>query len=180
MSIKILFFSFLLGAILFFMPSITFARSVISGQVVDAETGMPIEKVAIYIYWGKYGFGPPGLDGGNAQVEVAEDLTNEKGFFKIPKYSTLLKHYSMAVYKKGYVCWSSDKIFPTWEDRKDFKLKNKMVIKLEKFKEEYSKEDHARFTIFSQVGTGLSGVFDGAIEPEIDLFYGINKRSRGK
>ncbi len=144
MSIITLSISLFMLLVLFLVPAITFARSMISGQVVDAETGEPIENAAFYINWYKY-TGLPGWTSAS-HVEVAEGYTDAKGYFKIPKYSTFFKEYRMAIYKKGYVCWRSDKIFPTWENRIDFKLKNKMVIKLDKFKEEYSKEDHARFT----------------------------------
>jgi hypothetical protein len=178
MSKKTIFLSLITLLVLFFIYSITFARSMITGQVVDAETGKPIENAAFYINWWKV-TGLPGLTVG-VDVETAEGYTDAEGNFNIPKYSTFFKRYQMAVYKKGYVCWSSKEIFPKWEDRKGFKLKNKMIIRLEKFKEEYSKEDHARFTIFSQVGNGPSGVFDNAIKSEIELFYGINKRNRGK
>jgi len=149
--------------VLVFIPAITFSRSIISGQVVDAETGKAIKNAAVYIFWGKAGGGPPGLSG-DVKVEVAENLSNSEGFFNIPKYSTLFKYYTMTVYKKGYVCWNSEKIYPTREERNGFKLKNKMVIKLEKFKEEYSIEDHARFT--NSMAIWSSGVFYKATEAE--------------
>lgn len=154
-------------------------RGIIKGRVVDAQTGEPIEKAAVYIYWSKMGKGPPGL-AGYVDVEKAEDLTDSEGFFKVPKYSTWFKDYSMAVYKKGYVCWSSEKVFPTWKERKDFRLKNGMVIKLERFKEEYSKEDHARFTVFMSINKESPGVFDEAIKSEDELFGKIFRRDRRK
>ena len=155
-------------------------RSMIKGQVVDAETGKPIKGAAIHIYWGKPGSGPPGLAASGVQVEVAEDLTDGEGFFKVPKYSSLFKHYYMAVYKKGYVCWISEKIFPTYEERKGFKLKNGMVIKLEHFKEGYSRDDHANFTISSKIGTGGPHLFNAAIKTEEELVTEIFRRNRGK
>jgi hypothetical protein len=174
MSKKANFISLITLLVFFFMYSTTCARSMISGQVVDADTGKPIEKAAYYIYWYKINWFF-GLTSG-VDVETAEGYTNADGYFKLPKYSTFFKEYRMAIYKSGYVCWNSDKIFPTWEDRKDFQLENKMVIKLEKFKEGYSKEDHARFTIFSKLGTGPSGAFRNAIQSEIDLYFKIDKK----
>lgn len=153
------------------------ARWMIRGTVLDAETGKPIEKAAVHISWWKSGSGPPGL-AGDVQVEVAEDLSGSEGLFEVPKYSTLLKEYGMAIYKKGYVCWSSEKIFPTWEERKDFKLKDGMVIKLERFKEEYSREDHARFTVFSKSGIGGPGLFYDAIKSERELSYEEAQKKR--
>jgi len=154
-------------------------RWMIKGTVIDAETEKPIEHAAVSIYWGKSGSGPPGL-AGDVQVEVAEDFTDAEGHFEVPKYSTLLKHYSMAVYKKGYVCWSSEKIFPTWEERKNFKLKDGMSIKLERFKEKYSREDHARFTVFMSINKKSPGLFDSAIKSEDELFGNIFRRKRSK
>jgi hypothetical protein len=167
MSKKTIFLFIITLLVLFFMYSITFARSMISGQVVDAETGKPIENAAFYIHWWKV-TGPPGLTSG-VDVETAEGLTDSNGNFNVPKHSTFFKEFQMAIYKKGHVCWSSEKIFPKWEDRKDFKLKNKMVINLEKFKEGYSIEDHARFTIFAAIS--CKSEFDVAIEQERKIKY---------
>ncbi|MFH1672417.1 MAG: carboxypeptidase-like regulatory domain-containing protein [Pseudomonadota bacterium] len=170
MSTKLSVTSLILICILLILSTSAWGRSIITGQVVDAETGKPIKGAAVHIYWGKPGSGPPGLAASSVEVEVAEVLTDTEGFFKIPKYSTLFKHYDMAVYKKGYVCWSSEKIFPTWEDRKNFKLKNGMVIKPERFKEGYSREDHGRFTVFMSTSRNAPGLFDNAIKLERLLF----------
>ncbi|NYT20079.1 MAG: carboxypeptidase regulatory-like domain-containing protein [Methanosarcinales archaeon] len=140
---------------------------------MDAKTGKPIEEAVVFISWRKTGSGPPGL-AGNVQVEAAEDLTDTEGLF----YSTLFKDYHMVVYKQGYVCWNSEKVFPTYEQRKDFRLKKGMLITLERFKQEYSREDHARFTIFSKVGISESGLFDEAVKAEKELFRKIFKRNR--
>ncbi|MBU4010372.1 MAG: carboxypeptidase-like regulatory domain-containing protein [Proteobacteria bacterium] len=160
LSISLLFF-------LLFMFSVpAFGRSMVTGQVVDAETGKPIENAAVYICWTKPGAGPPGLAGEDI-VEVAETLTDSEGSFKIPKYSTFLKQYEFTVYKNGYVCWNSRDIFPTYQKRKDFRIKDGMVIKLEHFKEEYSKEKHAIFTTVSS--SWSKGVFDQAIQSEKEI-----------
>jgi len=151
----------------------------IQGRVVDAETGKPLEKAAIYIYWSKRGPGPPGL-AGYVDVEVSEDLTDDKGLFKVPKYSTLFKNYTMAIYKKGYVCWSSNKIFPSYVRRKNFRLKNGMVIRLEPIKEEYSKEKHASFTLDSSVNRKSPGLFEAAIKSEMELERKMLRRNRRK
>ena len=61
-------------------------KSTVTGRVVDAETGKPIEGAAVHIYWGKPGSGPPGL-GGEVKVDVAETLTDADGRFEVPKYN---------------------------------------------------------------------------------------------
>lgn len=177
MNVKLSISSLLLMFILLILSTSASARSIITGQVVDAETGKPLENAAIYIYWGKTGSGPPGLAGG-VRVEVAEVLSDAKGLFKIPKYSTFFKHYRMAVYKKGYVCWSSEDIFPTYEKRKGFDLEDGMVIKLERFKEEYSKIAHANFTLSSS--SDRRGLFEDAIKSEIEIEREFLRRNRRK
>jgi len=144
------------------------ARRMIQGRVVDAVTGKTIEKAAVYIEWSKIGSGPPGL-AGSVRVERAEDISDAEGIFHVPKYSTLLKDFQMAVYKKGYVCWSNEDIFPTYEKRKGFRLEDGVVIKLERFKNEYSKEKHAYFTTISSTGRKGNGLFEQAIKSEIEL-----------
>ena len=169
-------FGFFIILMMFFSLASCSARSMITGRVIDAETGNPVANAVFYIDWYKV-TGPPGLTSAE-EVETAEGYTDAEGYFKVPKYSTFINKFQMAVYKKGYVCWASDKIFPTWEDRNDFKLKNKMVIKLEKFKEEYSKERHAEFTTSADLGAGPSGVFNDAIRSERELLMKVYKRKR--
>lgn len=154
-------------------------RMIIDGRVVDAQDKKPVEGAAVWIYWSKPSFGPPGL-GGSVIVEIAEDLTDVQGMFQMPKYSTLTKNYRMAVYKKGYVCWSNEDIFPTFGKRTGFKLKNGLVIKLERFKEEYSKIRHASFTISSSTGCSSTGIFGKAIESEEALLLESRRKKRGK
>lgn len=157
------------ASIILSLSAPVWGRSMVTGKVVDVQSGQPIAEAAVYIYWGKSGSGPPGLASGTVKVEVAEDLTDADGGFSIPKYWTWFKEYRMAVYKKGYVCWSSRKIFPSYEERKGFKLKNGMVIKLERFKKEYSRKKHALFTTASSINRPGLGIFYKAIESELDL-----------
>ena len=179
MNAKLSVSSLILICILLIISTSVWGRSIITGQVVDAETGKPIEKAAVHIEWLKSGSGPPGL-AGYERVEVAEDLTDAQGRFKAPNYSTLFKDYRMAVYKKGYVCWSSEDIFPTYEERKGFRLKNGMVIKLERFREEYSREKHAIFTTVSSTSRRGGGLFDNAIKSEDKIVDEIFRKKMGE
>jgi hypothetical protein len=151
----------------------------ISGQVVDAETGRPIEGAAIYILWTKQELWPPGL-AEEVRFEQAETLTDSEGRFKVPKYYSPFKKGKITVYKNGYVCWNSWKIFPDWRERKGFKLKNKMKIGLERFKEEYSKEAHAHFTTLLSIGCKKE--FRKAInmEEEINRYYIRKKKNESE
>jgi hypothetical protein len=49
------------------------------------------------------------------------------------------------------VAWRNDFVFPGWKERTDFKYQNDMVIKLEKFREEFSHKEHLDF-----IGYGIS------------------------
>ena len=154
-------------------------KTTVNGRVVDAETGKPVSGAAVYIYWGKPGSGPPGL-GGKVKVGVTEILTNAEGRFEVPKYYSFFWHFYLAVYKQGYVCWSSRKVFPTYEERRDFKLKNGMKIQLEHFNPEYSRSKHAYFTLVASVGRIGGGLFDRAIKDEMRIVRKNIRKNRGK
>ncbi len=149
----------------------------IQGQVVDSETGKPIEGAAVAIEWYEYKFGPPYASGYN-QIETAEDLSDAEGFFQLPKY-TFKDHY-MGVYKTGYVCWNSEKIFhpealfyeTRFEKREDHKLKKGMVVKLAPFKETYPRDKHASYTVkvAGRLSASTIGIFGEAIKSERELY----------
>lgn len=121
----------------------------VKGRVVDATTGTPIEGASVAIRWmGKRISGciAP-YASGDYTVKGAKDVSDENGYFTIPKY--LLKSCYMGVYKEGYVCWNNRHIFLQGEPRKEedqfgvrtyrtkdrtwFHVKNGMVIELEPF-----------------------------------------------
>ncbi len=136
-------------------------RRMITCRVVDAETGEPIGGAAVYIYWSKLE-GSIGLSH-EATIERFEDVSGEQGYTEIPKYS--FGRYYMVVYKRDYVCWSSDKIFPSWTRRDSFNLKNGVTISMERFRPEYSRKDHVRFIRFMTVGRDVS-IFNDIIDQE--------------
>jgi len=165
-------------------------RWTITGQVVDAETGEPIENAVVNIKWLEPGPGPPGMRA-TVTTEEAEDVSDAKGRFKLPKYSSLLatRRFRMAIYKKGYICWSSVRIFPkeyiwtgkewtfpTMKKRTGFTLDDGMIIRMEPFKEQYSREMHALFTtsISAPMRTGL---FSDAIAEETKLSGEIARKN---
>jgi hypothetical protein len=153
------------------------ARSIIKGKVVDLDTGKPIEKAAVYIDWWKVK-GIPGL-WHSEDVESEETLTDDQGAFEIPVYSTLVNEFTMAVYKMGYVCWSSERTFPSYEKRSDFSLRDGMTIKLEPFRDKYSREKHADFATWASGSS--TGVFSEATKPERQLQYDlIRKKAKEK
>lgn len=159
----------------------------VKGQVVDAETGKPIEGAAVAIKWYEYKFGPPYASGYN-KIETAEDLSDAEGFFQLPKYT--FKHHDMGVYKTGYVCWSSDTIFhpdrlfyeTMFEKRKDHKLNDDMIVKLAPFKADYPRDKHASFTVrvWSRLSLRKSGPFGSAIDSEYQLDIKNLRKNIGK
>ncbi len=158
-------------------------RSMVKGQVVDAESGKPIEGAAVAIKWYEYKFGPPYASGYN-KIETAEDLSDAEGYFQLPKYTS--KRYYMGVYKIGYVCRNSEIIFnperlfyeTRFEKRKDHKINDGIVVKLAPFKTTYPRDKHASYTV--NVGGKLSipgfGLFDKAIESETQLYIKYFKK----
>ena len=160
-----LFMSYIITIIsLFLMGAATTgcAKNIIRGNVVDSETGQPIEKAALFIEWMQRK-GMPGLTY-SSKIESIETLSDSEGSFEVPLHSVRTHDFKLIVYKKGYVCWSSERVFPSFEKTQDFSLKDGMLIELETFKPHYSREKHALFVMQSSVGS--TGQFFQAIEEE--------------
>ena len=122
----------------------------VSGVVVDAKTGEPVEGAVAIAEWNvTKGVGHTYHD----VVKVEEVVTGKDGrfFISAPTKGPFNKPY-VVVYKPGYVAWRNDDIFPSWEKRKDFKFGRDVKIELEEFKEGYSREQHHVF-----MGSGFIG-----------------------
>lgn len=159
--------SFLMCALIILLTTGCGARYMVKGQVVDAKNGKPIKGASIAIHWiGKKtdAFFAPYANGGYT-IEKTKEVSDVEGFFIIPKY-VVYTEYEMGVYKKGYVCWSSRKIFLKGEpikDRTDYRVRDGMVIELEPFTATDMKvrARHASFVVnISRVSGGLSGIGD--------------------
>jgi hypothetical protein len=123
-------------------------RYMVKGKIIDMDTGQPIEGAVVSILWKKVSEWLPGLGTSYKILEQFDCFTGPDGEFKIPKRASITDSflsYRMAVYKKGYVCWENEDIFPTYEKRKGFRIKYGMTIELDPFKEGYSKSRHAAF-----------------------------------
>lgn len=114
----------------------------ITGTVVDAETGKPIEGAVVLAEWTKrHGIG----DYHTESVKVVEVLSDKDGKVKISGiFDPFVDPPDVTVYKKGYVAWSNRSIFMDG-GRDDFAWKNGYVFKLERFKPEYSYIKHDSF-----------------------------------
>jgi len=132
-----------IGIIFLLFLGATGCESEITGIVVDAETGQPIEGAVILVEWTKqHGFGLTYTE----SYKVVEVVTDKEGKASIEGVSSpFVSAPRVTIYKKGYVAWNNEFIFPDWKKRTDFKWGNNYVFKLEKFKPEYSYDKHTFF-----------------------------------
>ncbi len=129
-------------SLLFFL--ITGCYATITGTVVDSETGEPIDGAVVLVEWTvTKGFGLTYTK----SYKVIEAITDKEGKVTVSGVFNpfVNRPPHIVAYKKGYVAWNNEFIFPTWEKRKDFKYRDGAIIKLERFKEEFSCPDHVSF-----------------------------------
>lgn len=138
-----------------------------SGTVIDAETGKHIEGAVILVEWtytsGKW----IGLRT-TSSYKVVEVITDKEGKFKVSGVlNPLIDSPRVTIYKKGYVAWNNEYIFPDYKRREDFKLTNGISIKLKLFDEQkYTYNDHIMF-IHGSINYGLPGSDKKIIERAI-------------
>ncbi|MDF1592229.1 MAG: hypothetical protein P1P89_11985 [Desulfobacterales bacterium] len=106
----ILFYS--LFVIIFSFPCfagcLVFSKPEFKGKVIDTETKQPIEGAVVVAIYNKDPIisGPAG--GGSSIIHIKEVLTDGKGEFRIPAYTTLMGPNSregitdFIIYKRGY------------------------------------------------------------------------------
>ena len=98
--------------------AITGCATTLRGQVLDAQTGQPIPGAVILGVWTKGG-GVPGLAHTDL-VGVREAETDGEGRFELEGVSGwLLDEKKITIYKFGYVAWSNQYIFPTFNRREE-------------------------------------------------------------
>lgn len=142
----------------FMVTSCSAEPKTITGSVIDAETGTPIEGAVVLVEWTK-AEGLPGL-ASTKSYKVVEAVTDKDGKFTVENVKKLLiDPPDVAVYKKGYVTWSSRNVFPTRAKREDFQWRAGNIYKLDKFKDSYSYIDHQGFTM-SAVNSTIGGPND--------------------
>jgi len=94
------------------------------GLVVDAETERPIADALVSAYWAfERGVGLAGPQKGI----VVSAKTGADGRYEIPVLDSLetgiatkLARFTLIIYKRGYVAWRSDRVFPKGLPRHDF------------------------------------------------------------
>lgn len=114
-----------------------------TGTIVDAETDKPIEGAVVHVEWTKTK-GIPGLTYGET-YKIAEAVTDKDGKFSISEFlRPPVNPPTVVVYKRGYVAWRNNFIFPDYQRREGFQWKDNNVIELEHFRR-YSHSRHILF-----------------------------------
>lgn len=115
----------------------------ISGTVIDTETGKPIEGAVVFMEWTKTkGLGLTYTE----TYKIIEKLTDKEGNFKVSRVlNPFVNPPTIVIYKKGYVAWRNDIIFPDYKKREDFQWGIPLFFRLESFKKTYSHSQHLFF-----------------------------------
>ncbi len=121
-----------------------------TGTVVDAETGEPIEGAVALVQWSAQE-GIPGFTYWE-RFMVVEAVTDKDGKFSVS--APLIpfgKRRVVVIYKKGYLAWRNNYIFPDLIRREKLKWKRNQVFRLEHFTNKHSHSKHLSF-----INTALS------------------------
>jgi hypothetical protein len=109
----------------------------ITGRVIDAATGKPIEGAVVVAQWTK----ARGWLGEQQRElhKIIETLTDKEGKFSLSgTVGFVLDPPEMIIYKEGYMPWRNDMIFPSTDIVKNHEWKNKETYKLDVFTNNYS------------------------------------------
>lgn len=132
-----------------------------TGIVVDAETGKPIEGAVIAVKW-TVTKGMPGLTYG-LDYKISEAVTDKAGKFRIwGPLNPLVNPPIVVVYKRGYVAWLSYGIFPGNEAREDFRWTRGYKFRLDRYNIKYSHDKHISF---------FSVLFSSDLAPRLHKAY---------
>lgn len=128
----------------------------INVKVVDAETSEPIEGAVLLSQWAiTSGLGYTSTH----DYKVVETMSDEHGILKVEGVTKAgLNPPSVSVYKRGYVAWNSQRIFPDYKRRNNFYWKDNYIFQLERFKEEYSIPEHVLFIKY-QDSSNTNGIY---------------------
>lgn len=160
-----------LAALLLGLPA-TACGGNIEGQVLDAQTGKPIQGAVVLGVWTKVA-GLPGLHH-TELVGVREVETDAEGRFTLERPSSPYNQEdgeSVTVYKFGYVAWNNLFIFPTSERRKNNQVPTQIL--LQRFPEGESHRRHISF-ISGAKRAGMYGYesnpkFESAVDREMRM-----------
>ena len=115
-----------------------------TGKVIDAETGKPIEGAILLVEWTK-AKGMIGLTY-TVSAKVAEVFSDKDGNVTVPSYfNPFAGGPDITIYKPGYVAWNNHWIFPDRRNRADFEWNDGYIFRLEQFREGFSYVKHHSF-----------------------------------
>lgn len=119
-----------------------------TGRVVDSGTGKPVPDALVYASWEMVrgvGFIAPG------GAETWTGRTDKNGRYLVPALSRLpggltraVAGFRLVVYKRGFMAYRSDRVFPGDLQRLDFN-QNDNTASMERWSPELSHEEHLRF-----------------------------------
>lgn len=123
----------------------------ITGKVLDAVTGKPIEGAIVVVQWtNKRGWL------GEQQRElhkIIETLTDKEGKFSLNGTTGfLLDPPEMLIYKDGYIPWRNDSIFPSLNLVKNHEWNDKATYKLDEFTNKYTYVQLYSFLDYGMMG----------------------------
>ena len=147
----------------------------VSGTVVDAETGKPIEGAVVLVEWTRrVGIG----DYHTVSVRIAETVADKEGkFTAFGPLHPFVDPPNVTVYKRGYVAWNSKITFPDYKVRTDFKWRNGYEFKLQNFKPVFTHDAHVTFILRSySFGLGANSKFQEAWQWETLLSLDETKK----
>ncbi len=149
-----------------------------TGTVVDAETGIPIEGAVVLVEW-TVTKGMPGMMV-TESYKVIEAITDKEGRVYISGvFNPSVKPPHVTVYKAGYVAWNNEFIFPDYKKRADFEWQKDYIFKLEKFRPEYTHDAHTMFIHGAiRLGWDDKKLMINAIEEEENLAAEERRKNR--
>lgn len=123
-----------------------FAYLPIEGTVIDAETKQPIEGAVILVEWTITPMAWLGLPT-TYSYKVIETMSDKNGKFGIRSYvlNPIVHKPFLTIYKKKYVGWNNQYIFPGYKQRADSEWRSKGTYELEPFSNKLSHNEHESF-----------------------------------
>ncbi len=154
-------------------PKFVLEGELVQGRVVDNNTEKPIADAAVAIRWFSNQYHPN--TGKPNTFKASQDVSDEDGIFHIPQFKN--RDYALGVYKQGYVCWYNRDSFLKNEGIPEnnpgygaqiLLIENGMEIRLTPFRDSYSHERHAGFTVLvaGECTDTHNGPFNRAIRSE--------------
>lgn len=118
------------------------------GVVLDAETERPLAEAVVSASWAfERGIGVVG-PAGHRTVILS---TTPDGRYEVPRLEALpggasarVARFTLVIYRRGYVGWRSDQIYPAGEPRRDFSQRRN-VVRLARWREGLSHANHLAF-----------------------------------